>query len=458
MGDILPFIARVRANGDWTQMERARLEELARHFATHAPGVEAVFGVSEDGDPWCVVKDEHEDVLVHVARIDGRFVVHYAVNDAVDEGADLHAALGRRLGDVAASASNVVNGLFLGDRHAQTLAALLIAAAFFYETSEAKAAEVVLAAPPREDRPSDTPILPPVHKDDPHARTDRDVAAHGAALLESAPPVVVAEPPHRAEAPAAPAESAEHIIAATVAAQPQQPPPPPMTLASVAVAEPAAFAPNMIFGTSGDDHLVGTAGADHIIGGAGNDNLEGGGAPQGLFDVLDGGAGNDVIQVNAQIVAIGGEGADTFVLAMPPRPPPPSDAATESVTLSVASAPGRPVVSLLGVIADFNAREGDRVVNARGQAVDLRGHVETTAAPESANAGLAAAGDSTMLTMFGVTGRRVDVDLDGDGKIDGYLVMGGRTVIEVTDSGRHIIHDASVLTIGGAAPFVDDII
>src|SRR5690349_14730938 len=97
MGEILPFIAKVRANGDWSASERARLDELGRQFAAEGHRVEVVYGATEDGDPWCVVKDENEEILVHVARIGGTFVVHYAIDDAIAEGTDLHLALSEQL-------------------------------------------------------------------------------------------------------------------------------------------------------------------------------------------------------------------------------------------------------------------------------------------------------------------------------------------------------------------------
>src|SRR3954465_14801699 len=97
MGQVVPFIARVRDSGDWTPGERARLEALAGQLGKSGLNVEVIFGATDEGDPWCVVTDANGDVLIHVARIDGVFVVHSAVDDAMSEGADLHAALRERL-------------------------------------------------------------------------------------------------------------------------------------------------------------------------------------------------------------------------------------------------------------------------------------------------------------------------------------------------------------------------
>ena len=97
MGQVVPFIARLRDSGDWSAAERARLEALADQLAAGGVDVEVIFGATDEGDPWCVVTDGAGDVLIHVARIGGKFVVHSAVDDTVDESFDLHAALRERL-------------------------------------------------------------------------------------------------------------------------------------------------------------------------------------------------------------------------------------------------------------------------------------------------------------------------------------------------------------------------
>ena len=84
MGQVVPFIARVRDSGDWSAAERARLEELADRLAASGVRVEVIFGATDEGDPWCVVTDENGDVLIHVARIDGRFVFHSSIDDMVN--------------------------------------------------------------------------------------------------------------------------------------------------------------------------------------------------------------------------------------------------------------------------------------------------------------------------------------------------------------------------------------
>lgn len=395
MGDILPFIAKVRASGDWTAAERARLETLAQQFSGQAAGVEAVFGTTEDGDPWCVVKDAQEDVLIHVARIGGRFVVHYAVEDALEEGADLHAALSERLLAEDDARDDVVVPFSLAGRQAQTFLALVVVAAFFYETQEiASGAEapddlgVWLLPEEVQEPPTDL-------AEQAGARSERELVVNASAMADPAPepPAAGAWTP-RPEA-AAPIASATDIplaagAVATPAPGPQADPAHPGLQPLLLVAlEPA----RVLQGANGDDLLVGGRGTEAIRGEAGNDTLQGGGAAPGSFDTLDGGAGDDRIELGADVIATGGEGADAFVLQTPALM---GDADT-----------------LLGVITDFRVAEGDAIVAADGQPAV----VSLTSPPP----GLAAT-DAPMTTAF-TPQTRIEVDLDRDGQIDGHVVL-----------------------------------
>lgn len=144
-------------------------------------------------------------------------------------------------------------------------------------------------------------------------------------------------------------------------------------------------------GGAGHDSLLGGAGADQLYGGDGNDTLDGGGAPEGCFDILDGGAGDDLIHLSATTIAVGGAGADTFAIGAPP-----------------------PGGGLLGVVFDFSAGEGDRLTY-RGRDVNVVTHKEQPNIFE---------GMHTAGTFTPTPGQRVEVDLDGDGQLDGYLLLG----------------------------------
>lgn len=83
---------------------------------------------------------------------------------------------------------------------------------------------------------------------------------------------------------------------------------------------------DVLAGGEGDDFLQGGFGSDTLDGGEGNDALDGtysersgalGTIDEDEGDLLNGGAGNDVLLLGAGDMAIGGDGADTFIGAIP---------------------------------------------------------------------------------------------------------------------------------------------
>jgi hypothetical protein len=417
MGDVLPFIAKVRASGDWTATERAQLEALGKRFAESDARVEVVFGATEDGDPWCVVKDQNEEVIVHVARIGGRFVVHYAVDDALAEGVDLHTALSERLLQEAADADDVVVPFNLGGRQAQTFIALIVATAFFHETSAA-----LTPADPVEATPaSATPPAEPPPADDLGQTHERELAFHGRAASaeltsETRGTVAISE-----TAPIA-ATNGITLAVGLEDAGLDLPLPDHSAAAAIEVAAATEVRGLLLVGGDGDDNLQGGDGADTLIGGGGDDTLSGGGVAGGEGrDLLLGGEGDDRIDVDATTVALGGVGADTFVIVAP-------------TVLGAAE-------TFLGVIVDLRFDEGDRLQTIEGRTV-------TPVPPKPT--------DSFGVEQVPPTLRpddRIDVDIDGDGQNDGYLLTGpqaGRAPVE--EAG----HDVIVTT--GQSPDVWDIL
>lgn len=433
MGQVVPFINRVRDSGDWTAAERARLQDLADHLSASGIGVEVIFGATDEGDPWCVVTDGNGDVLIHVARIDGTFVVHSAVDDAVNENVDLQAALRERLeateGLVAPQQTATILPFGLTARQGQTFLALVVATSFFYETAGV-GAEAEAAEKPAELTTESSPPPPPPEADGPSQ--DRDLAAQGATLhpsgVSSAPVVAALTAPAPDPAPAAAPHQEEPSPAPAAAAQTPEP-------AASAQADAVAAPPPMveaeprlvIHGTDGDDNLVGTAADEHIIGGAGNDTLRGGGG----HDLLQGGAGDDRIELTTHAVAEGGEGADTFVVQAPAQ-------------LGHAD-------TLLGTILDFSHLEGDTLALANGRVIHVpprpgAGEKPMPPATDGDSSGGGGGGNVTGQgvdttgpaptpdhggggfgpTLIGPPLTRVEVDVDGDGVFDGYVLVGFR--------------------------------
>jgi hypothetical protein len=125
--NVIPFGPPANS-GDWTAAELERLSELSDRLEAQGARVETAYGVSDAGDPWCAITDAQGEVLIHVARIDGRFVIHDAAADAVQDGDSLWSAFDRVLGDVWRDGRKTGDVIPL--HQAQVLLALVAALAF----------------------------------------------------------------------------------------------------------------------------------------------------------------------------------------------------------------------------------------------------------------------------------------------------------------------------------------
>lgn len=96
MGVVLP-LERLQPQ-DWTATERAWLAALVDHLRHGEGGFQLEFGRSDMGEPWCVVTDPGDEVVLHAARISGHVVVHHAPEDVLTEDDDLREALRRVFG------------------------------------------------------------------------------------------------------------------------------------------------------------------------------------------------------------------------------------------------------------------------------------------------------------------------------------------------------------------------
>lgn len=409
MTNVVPFTPRANAGGGWSAQERARLSELADRLAANGIKVEVVYGVTDEGDPWCVIKDDQEEVLIHVARIDGQFVIHDAAADAIQQGETLWSACDRLLGgDWREAREDVV--VSLSARQMQTFMAVVVAATFIQQADDAQAAvtpqaETAHAPPPimvaaaqavvadGADQQRPDLLAPEKRPAEGSARTAATLVSDAAAGSEP-PPVVTAavEPPPASVA--APVETAPEPTSTPILVEAAPIPKGGETLRG-------GDGDDTLQGGDGDDSLLGGAGSDHLYGGDGNDTLDGGVAQQGEVDFLDGGAGDDQIQMTSATIARGGEGADAFVFHGPP--------ATNG---------------LLGVVTDFSLGDGDRLVFQGREAATI---VSVQPKPDilEGRENAFTAGTNVAKTEPGV---RVGVDLDGDGKEDGYVLLTPRPV------------------------------
>lgn len=369
MATVLHF--PVPPSGDWTPSERARLNELAARVAEQAD-VQVVFGRSDSGDPWCVVLDAQDEVLVHVAREGGGFVAHAAAADVFVRSTDLRTAVDRVLGSRwLEERSDVVVPFASGSRAVQMLSAVLIVGSFVeHHRADAEPADEWIFAAAR-------PLKPGARD------SQRDDAAKVAPAADA--------PPAGAHQPSSlPAVS----IGADPAALPFAPAADLLAGGDFPTGAPGQMGRELaarLIAASAESEAAATA--DIVVGTPGDDRLDGGGAPPGMHDLLDAGAGDDWLLLDGGTIAIGGDGADRFLVGAPG---------------SSADLP------LLGVIADFDPAV-DRLLTANSPTVTVVATLPTRNIFADPNVDLAEAP--------ALPGAQLVVDLDGDGRGDGYLLV-----------------------------------
>lgn len=132
MGEILAFSPRPPAS-DWSPNERGLLMLLTQQLSSSYGEVDGVFGQTDSGDPWYVVTDANQDVLVHIARIDGQFVVHDAAIDMFHQVGSLWGALRQVLSSSVEDPGGVVVAFNPSSREAQSFLSLVIAVGLYLE-------------------------------------------------------------------------------------------------------------------------------------------------------------------------------------------------------------------------------------------------------------------------------------------------------------------------------------
>lgn len=407
MNNIVPFIPRA-AGGDWTAGERERLSELAGKLTADGAHVDAAYGVSDAGDPWCVITDETDEVLIHVARIDGQFVIHDAAADAIQEEDTLWSAFERLMGPGWRDQGDDDRVIPL--RQAQSLLALVAAMLFVREIAHqaeqtshddgaepahtAAAAEIAALAPSAHEGGVTAP--------QPQTPAPEDSSPRRQALVAKA-----AETPPEGASPSASAapEPAPHEPAAPVALAQASP---ALEFGRVLVAGDAGVT---LTGGAGNDVLLGGRSGDHLLGGGGNDTLVGGGAHEGQIDLLEGGAGDDRLTLGARTVAIGGEGHDTFVV---PSLAPTDDPAKPETAPATAQTSG--------VILDFTTDDK----------LELAPTATIVSVTQTADVLSGLHGFTALSRTPATPGVTVGIDLDGDGRADTYVLVAGSGTSSLT--------------------------
>ena len=431
MGEILAFSPRPPAT-DWSANERGLLLLLTQQLESTYGDIDVVFGQTDSGDPWFVVTDASQDVLVHIARIDGQFVVHDAAVDMFHQVGSLWGALRQVLSSNVDAQTGVVVAFNPASREAQSFLSLVIAVGLYLElrgVELGEAGRLNFENLPRIDDPAIEGVASKLiaalnlaadqaqGHGGPHAAEGQTanatpvkaVTAQGVAIETAAQghdglPQVDAS--HVNQTPTSAASAEAHPAPQADGEREGQY---ELSLASADVRELAfAGAKAAVVGTNGNDVLHGTSEGDVIAGGAGADYIDGGGAGKGQSDRIDGGAGDDRIVMNARVVASGSAGADTFLVS--------------------AQQPGDKTEALLGVVLDYQASKGDHLaVQGKGEmTVVTTAAVNDVLAAQGATLNEATAAQVSDVTRA-VSGVRVGFDLDGDGREDVFILLGGAT-------------------------------
>ena len=389
MGTVLQFAEELSVGEGWSPGERAQLREIGVQLAGVLDEVELVFGKTERGDPWCAVTDSSGEVLLHIARIDGAFVVHSPGDDRMAEGPDLWGTAARLLGDALRERRGVILP-FPGDNWAPpTALAIIVAIALQNEFGQFAPEEHTsvgampgtdtadAAASAEDEGGSDAPDARPPLLSAAETRPHTDDAGQ-----EPASAAVVAARPATAEAAAEPQRRGD-APAAEVASGPAQ----ALRLAQdhddAARREAAAQGHPALSSGPTEATVSDFAGGRHES------------APR----LVEGGQGADRLVLGPAVVAEGKGGADVFVA---PAPAP-------------AAANSGPV--LTGVIADMHKGEGDRLELGGGRFTQVTGQTQVVDILSTFR------GAPGMGDLPTVSGRKVTYDVNGDGRPDGYVLI-----------------------------------
>ena len=187
MGTVFSFADRFHDSGQWTAAERSRLESMTEQ-AFGGESLRVAFGATDDGAPWCVLMNEDEEVLVHVARVADQVLAHFVADDVVAQGANLREALGRWLGPEPERTGVVLP--FIRSGGVQNVLVMLAVATFLEDQLQHVASQAVDGAAWPTSKPSNETQVPSSEANEAsEARSDAapaGEAAPDAPLLQAA--------------------------------------------------------------------------------------------------------------------------------------------------------------------------------------------------------------------------------------------------------------------------------
>ncbi|MTJ06057.1 MAG: hypothetical protein FH759_15425 [Sediminimonas qiaohouensis] len=80
-------------SSDWSNQELADLYRAHSLIQSAQPGLECDRGISDEGDPWFLIGDEKGDVLVHICRIKGTYILDSVALPKALHGKDFNALI-----------------------------------------------------------------------------------------------------------------------------------------------------------------------------------------------------------------------------------------------------------------------------------------------------------------------------------------------------------------------------
>ena len=123
----------------WQPNELAEFYRVVALLARSGLAVSLQTGMSDEGEPWAViVRDDTGDVLVHLARVDGQFVVASAAGPPARRGRDLRAVVDAAMQDRPMVSAPVRKGDSLFLHPATILAAFIVTAWAHTETLQSR--------------------------------------------------------------------------------------------------------------------------------------------------------------------------------------------------------------------------------------------------------------------------------------------------------------------------------